>query len=60
MAFNQEMAQESVAKIGEADLSLEVLTYDERKNLIGLLDDFVEQQGWSWEELEQLGRISES
>jgi len=50
--FDVELAQKSVAKIKKAEYSLEGLTYDERENLVNMIDDWWQQQGWDIEELQ--------
>ena len=58
--FDVERAKDSMAKIQEADLSLGVLTRDERDNLIALMEDWWQDQGWDVEELRQVARRRES
>jgi len=58
--FDVERAKDSMANIQEADLSLGVLTRDERDNLIALMEDWWQDQGWDMEELRQAARRRES
>ena len=46
-----EKAQASVLRIKEADYSLETLTPGERDNLVNMMEDWWQQQGWDIEEL---------
>ena len=54
MTFNPEKARESLIKLGRANLSLAVLTREERDNLIAMLDNFVKQEGWPLEEMKAI------
>jgi len=48
-------AKLSIALLKQSDGDVSILTGDERLNLVEIVDDFVEQQGWSKEEMEMLG-----
>ena len=56
--FDIEKAKDSMAKIQEADLSLGVLTRDERQNLVALMEDWWQREGWDLEELRQGAKMS--
>ena len=49
--FDIEKAKDSMAKIQEADLSLKTLTREEQQNLVALMEDWWQGQGWDIEEL---------
>ncbi len=49
--FDQEKALKSVEMVQQADGDLEVLTANERRNLVTMIDDFCRQQGWDPDEL---------
>ena len=51
--FDAQKAKDSVVKIKEADFSLGTLTRDERENLVAVMEDWWQQQGWNLEELRQ-------
>jgi len=51
--FDAQKAKDSVVKIKEADFSLVTLTRDERENLVAMMEDWWQQQGWNLEELRQ-------
>lgn len=51
--FDAQKAKDSVVKIKEADFSLGTLTRDERENLVAMMEDWWQQQGWNLKELRQ-------
>lgn len=51
--FDAEKAQVSLKRLDEADLDVAILTRDERENLVAIIEDWWQQQGWDLEELRQ-------
>ena len=50
-----EKAERSVVALKAADGDMIILAEDERLNLLELIYEFCEQQGWSKEDMEALG-----
>ncbi len=56
MKVDYEEANRTMRKLREADYDLSVLFQSERDNLLALLDEFIEAQGWDLEELKLMAR----
>ena len=56
MKVDYEQAKRTMLKLRDADFDLIVLSQSERENLLALLDEFIEAQGWDLEELKLMAR----
>lgn len=55
-----EEAKRSIRKIREADGDLSILSQSEYDNLVDLVDEFIESQGWDIEEIKLMSRQHEN